>query len=167
VSIAGVEISIGGRTDRKAVVNGEDRQRETAIRLPAGERILDPSACLIEIGRPWIGKPGKHLLGVGGCQQVSIAPNHVRLLPYMCPTILDMRKTSVYLDDKQADRLAQLARAEGRPRSQIIREAIDKYQPPPGGDRNFALAGNFTRIDRDPRPISKIPEDELMRGFGE
>lgn len=88
-------------------------------------------------------------------------------LPYMCPTIPDMRKTSVYLDDKQADRLAQLARAEGRPRSQIIREAIDKYQPPPGGDRNFALAGNFRRIDADPRPISKIPEDELMRGFGE
>jgi hypothetical protein len=34
-------------------------------------------------------------------------------------------------------------------------------------DRNFALAGNFERIDTDSRPISGIPEDELMRGFGE
>lgn len=78
-----------------------------------------------------------------------------------------MRKTSVYLDDEQAERLARFSRAEGRPQSQIIREAIAKYQPPPRGDRNFALAGNFRRIDDDPRPISEIPEDELMRGFGE
>lgn len=83
------------------------------------------------------------------------------------PYAAGMRKTSVYLDDEQANRLARLSRAEGRPQSQIIREAIDSYQPPPGGDRNFALAGNFSRIDGDPRPISEIPEDELMRGFGE
>jgi predicted DNA-binding protein len=78
-----------------------------------------------------------------------------------------MRKTSVYLDDKQAKRLARLSRTEGRPQSQIIREAIAVYEPPPGRDRNFALAGNFERIDGDPRPISEIPEDELMEGFGE
>jgi hypothetical protein len=34
-------------------------------------------------------------------------------------------------------------------------------------DRNFALAGDFERIDTDAHPISEIPEDELMRGFGE
>jgi predicted DNA-binding protein len=78
-----------------------------------------------------------------------------------------MRKTSVYLDDKQARRLARLSRTEGRPQSQIIREAIAEYEPPPRGDRNFALAGNFERVGGDPRPISEIPEDELMRGFGE
>jgi hypothetical protein len=64
VSIAGVEIPIGGRADHRAVVSGEDRQRETAIRLPVGKRILDPSACLIEIRRAWIGKPGEDLLGI-------------------------------------------------------------------------------------------------------
>jgi hypothetical protein len=34
-------------------------------------------------------------------------------------------------------------------------------------DRSFALAGNFERIDGDPRPISEIPKGELLRGFGE
>jgi predicted DNA-binding protein len=77
-----------------------------------------------------------------------------------------MRKTSVYLDNEQAERLARLSRSEGRPQSQIIRKAIDEYKPPPRGDRNFALAGNFERVDDDPRPISEIPVDELMRGFG-
>jgi len=77
-----------------------------------------------------------------------------------------MRKTSIYLDDEQAERLARLARTEGRPQAAIVREAISRYRPVPR-DRNFALAGNFERIDRDSRPISEIPEDELMRGFGE
>jgi predicted DNA-binding protein len=78
-----------------------------------------------------------------------------------------MRKTSVYLDDEQADRLARLARTEGRTQAEIVREAIACYRPSPRRDRNFALAGNFERIDADPRPISEIPEGELMRGFGE
>lgn len=78
-----------------------------------------------------------------------------------------MRKTSVYLDDEQADRLARLARAEGRPQAEIVREAIACYRPSPTRDRNFALGGNFERIDGDSRPISEIPGDELMRGFGE
>lgn len=78
-----------------------------------------------------------------------------------------MRKTSVYLDDEQAERLARLSRAEGRPQSQLIREAISSYEPRPKKDRNFALAGQFERIDDDPRPISEIPDEELMRGFGD
>jgi predicted DNA-binding protein len=78
-----------------------------------------------------------------------------------------MRKTSVYLDDEQAERLARLSRAEGRSQAEIVRDAISCYRPRPERDRNFALAGNFERIDGDPRPISGIPDDELMRGFGE
>jgi Ribbon-helix-helix protein, copG family len=77
-----------------------------------------------------------------------------------------MRKTSVYLDDEQAERLARLAREEGRPQAQILREAIAAYEPPPSPDRNFALAEGFPRIDDDPRSISEIPEDELLEGFG-
>jgi predicted DNA-binding protein len=89
-------------------------------------------------------------------------------LPYVVPyTVFVMRKTSIYLDDEQADRLARLARTEGRPQAEIVREAISCYRPTPKRDRNFALAGNFERIDTDSRPISEIPEDELMRGFGE
>jgi predicted DNA-binding protein len=85
-------------------------------------------------------------------------------MPY---TAITMRKTSIYLDEEQAERLARLARAEGRPQAEIVREAISCYRTASKLDRNFALAGNFERIDGDRRPISEIPEDELMRGFGE
>lgn len=77
-----------------------------------------------------------------------------------------MRKTSVYLDDEQAQRLARLAREEGRPQAEILREAVAAYRSPSSPDRSFALAAGFQRVDADPRPISEIPEDELLEGFG-
>jgi predicted DNA-binding protein len=78
-----------------------------------------------------------------------------------------MRKTSIYLSNEQADRLARLAQAEGRSQAEIIREAISSYRPRPKQDRNFALAGNFERIDPDSHPISEITEGKLLRGFGD
>ena len=69
--------------------------------------------------------------------------------------------------DGQGDGFARVGRAEGRPQAEMVREAISCYRPVPKRDRNFALAGNFERIDADSHPISEIPEDELMRGFGE
>lgn len=77
-----------------------------------------------------------------------------------------MRKTSVYLNDDQAERLARLARQEGRPQAEILREALTAYQPPPSQDRKFALAAGFPRIDGAARPISQLPEHELLGGFG-
>jgi hypothetical protein len=77
-----------------------------------------------------------------------------------------MRKTSVYLDEQQAERLARLARQEGRSQAEILRAAITAYQPAPSRDRDFALGTGFARIDRDPRPISQIPDHELLEGFG-
>lgn len=77
-----------------------------------------------------------------------------------------MRKTSVYLDEEQAERLARLARQEGRSQAEILREAVAAYEPAPSQDRNFALAAGFARLDHDPRPISQIPDDELLQGFG-
>jgi predicted DNA-binding protein len=77
-----------------------------------------------------------------------------------------MRKTSVYLDDEQAQRLARLAREEGRPQAEILREAIAAYRTRSVDDRSFALAAGFCRIDDDRRPISEISEDELLAGFG-
>jgi predicted DNA-binding protein len=76
-----------------------------------------------------------------------------------------MRKTSVYLTERESKRLAQLARSEGRSQAEIIREAINAYVPTSSDDRDFALAAGFARID-DPRPISEIPDDELLAGFG-
>jgi len=78
-----------------------------------------------------------------------------------------MRKTSVYVDDKLADRLARLASEEGISQAQVLRKAIAAYQPKRRPDRDFALAGCFERIDDDPRPISEIPDEELLKGFGE
>jgi predicted DNA-binding protein len=88
-------------------------------------------------------------------------------MPYLMPTLGAVRKTSVYLNDEQTERLARLAREEGRSQAEILREAVATYQPKPSADRNFALAAGFPRIDGDPRPISAIPEEELLEGFGE
>ena len=78
-----------------------------------------------------------------------------------------MRKTSVYLSDRESRRLVALARAEGRSQAEIIREAIIAYVPAATGGGDFALAAGFDRRDNDLRPISEIPEDELLAGFGE
>ena len=77
-----------------------------------------------------------------------------------------MRKTSVYLSERESKRLAELAQSEGRSQAEIIREAILAYVPTAANDREFALAAGFVRIDDDPRPISAIPEEELLGGFG-
>jgi predicted DNA-binding protein len=78
-----------------------------------------------------------------------------------------VRKTSVYLSERESRRLVELARVEGRSQAEIIREAITAYVPTVKGDGDFALAAGFARRDSDPRPISEISEDELLDGFGE
>ncbi|MGI8926041.1 MAG: CopG family transcriptional regulator [Tepidiformaceae bacterium] len=75
-----------------------------------------------------------------------------------------MIKTSVYLSPPAAERLAWLSESEGRPRAQIIREAILSYAPGPSAERRFHLAGCF---EGDGRSVADIPEEELMEGFGE
>jgi predicted DNA-binding protein len=77
-----------------------------------------------------------------------------------------VRKTSVYLTETESKRLAELARSEGRSQAEIIRQAIIAYVPAGKGEGEFAVAAGFERIDDDPRPISEIPEDELLDGFG-
>jgi len=78
-----------------------------------------------------------------------------------------VRKTSVYLTERESERLAELARSEGRSQAEIIREAISAYVPAGRGDGEFALAAGFARIDDDPRSIAEIPQDELLHGFGQ
>ncbi len=77
-----------------------------------------------------------------------------------------MRKTSVYLNEQQAERLARLAREEGRSQAEIVREAVATYEPPPSRNRDFEIAAGFSRTDADSRPISEIADDELLEGFG-
>jgi predicted DNA-binding protein len=78
-----------------------------------------------------------------------------------------VRKTSVYLSEQESRRLVELARAEGRSQAEIIREAITAYVPRAESEGDFALAAGFVRRDKDPRPLSEIPEDELLDGFGQ
>lgn len=74
-----------------------------------------------------------------------------------------MRKSSVYLSEQQAERLARLAREQGRSQAEILREAISVYQPPSSGDRDFALDGCVTG---DGGSVADVDEAELLRGFG-
>jgi Ribbon-helix-helix protein, copG family len=75
-----------------------------------------------------------------------------------------MKKTSVYLTEGEADRLAELARVEGRPQAEVLRAAIAQYRTLGSGDRAFAV----TRSGRGPAgtSVAEVPEEELLRGFG-
>lgn len=75
-----------------------------------------------------------------------------------------MRKTSVYLDEDQARRLARMAREEGRSQAAVLREAVATYQPKPSQDRNFALSGSGRG---DGSTIADVSEEDLLKGFGE
>jgi len=77
-----------------------------------------------------------------------------------------VRKTSVYLSERESQRLAELARSEGRSQAEIVREAITAYVPVGSSAGELSLAVGFARIDEDPRPVSEIPEEELLDGFG-
>lgn len=75
-----------------------------------------------------------------------------------------MRKSIVYLTEEQAERLARLAREEGRSQADILRDAIGSYRPHPNGDREFALAGCVTGAGGS---VADLDERDLLRGFGE
>lgn len=80
------------------------------------------------------------------------------------PYTASVRKTSVYLEEEQAERLERLAREEGRPQAEILREAVANYQPRTLQDRNFMLAGSGRG---DGSSVADMPDEELLEGFGE
>ncbi|MBI2169561.1 MAG: CopG family transcriptional regulator [Actinobacteria bacterium] len=74
-----------------------------------------------------------------------------------------MKKTSVYLSDEVVARLAALARREETSQAEVIRRAIQHYQPVGPGDRDFALA----RIGEGPGDsVADLSDEELLEGFG-
>jgi hypothetical protein len=75
-----------------------------------------------------------------------------------------MRKTSVYLSDEDRARLARLATTLGRSQAEIVREGLRAMEraTPPG--RQFATVGI---VSGDGTAISEIPEEELLKGFGD
>jgi predicted transcriptional regulator len=75
-----------------------------------------------------------------------------------------MKKTSIYLTERELKHLEALARAEGRPRAAIVRDAIAAYPGRSNPDRDFAIDG----IAEGPGDsVADVPEHELMNGFGE
>jgi predicted transcriptional regulator len=75
-----------------------------------------------------------------------------------------VRKTSVYLSEVERRRLADLARLEGVPQAQVIREAIIAYEGRRTVDREFRLQA----IAEGPGgSIADVPDEELLTGFGE
>ena len=82
--------------------------------------------------------------------------------PYEYP--MSMKKTSVYLDDEHVEQLRRVAEAEGRSQSEVLRDAIlldaSENRPP----RTFAMDGVACGPGGS---IADIPEEELLKGFGE
>ncbi|MGQ0774453.1 MAG: CopG family transcriptional regulator [Pseudonocardiales bacterium] len=75
-----------------------------------------------------------------------------------------MRKTSVYLDDADARRLAMLAEREGISQASLLRKAIRAYVPQPRGSRTFALDG----VGEGPGgSVADVDSGTLLKGFGE
>ena len=75
-----------------------------------------------------------------------------------------MKKTSVYLNEDELERLTRLAKSEDVSMAEVIRRAIRSYVPRPARDRDFALAG----VAEGPGDsIAGIDEEELLEGFGE
>jgi hypothetical protein len=48
-----------------------------------------------------------------------------------------------------------------------IEMTIDTESATTPGDRDFALARGFSRVDNDPRPFSEILKTDLLTGFGD
>jgi predicted transcriptional regulator len=76
----------------------------------------------------------------------------------------EMKKTSIYLDDEHVARLKRLAEAEGRAQADIVRDAITMYESTTRRPRKFAMDGVACGPGGS---IADIPDEELMKGFGE
>jgi predicted transcriptional regulator len=74
-----------------------------------------------------------------------------------------VRKTSIYLDDDDRERLRRLAAEEGRSQAEIVRSALSAYEQARTAPRDFALEGAWAG---DGSSVADIPEDELLAGFG-
>jgi hypothetical protein len=75
-----------------------------------------------------------------------------------------MKKVSFYLDHVHVARLRRLADDEGRAQVDIVRDAILMYKSTAHPPRTFALSGVACGPGGS---IADIPDEELMKGFGE
>jgi len=69
-----------------------------------------------------------------------------------------MKKTSVYLTEREAEILGRIAEDEGKSQATVLREALAQ-------ERDFS--GFFDCNEGDGTSVADVPEEELLRGFGE
>jgi predicted transcriptional regulator len=74
-----------------------------------------------------------------------------------------VKKTSVYLDDSDVERLSRLAAAEGRSQAEVMRSALAAYEKAQTAPRDFALNGAWAG---DGSSVADVAEEELLAGFG-
>ena len=74
-----------------------------------------------------------------------------------------MKKTSVYLDDSDVERLRRIAAEEGRSQAEIVRAALSAYERARAAPRAFALEGTWAG---DGSSVADVPEEDLLAGFG-
>jgi hypothetical protein len=79
-----------------------------------------------------------------------------------------MRKTSVYLTEAEARLLAEVASEEGSSQASVLREALAEYAAGRRRPvkRDFAIIGCFEGKGGGTSVVD-IPEEELLRGFGD
>jgi predicted transcriptional regulator len=75
-----------------------------------------------------------------------------------------VKKTSLYLDEADLERLRRLAEQEGRSQADVVRSAIAAYELAQTGRREFSLEAAWAGDDTT---VAGIAECELLAGFGE
>lgn len=75
-----------------------------------------------------------------------------------------MKKTSVYLDDADVERLRLLSARLEMSRAEVIRAALHLYESTSNTPRFFHLDGAW---EGDGTSIADVPEDGLLEGFGD
>ena len=75
-----------------------------------------------------------------------------------------MKQYTITLDDEQAERLQRMAATEMKSEEQLLHDLIARYAVESGHERVLAMDG----IVHGPGgSVADIPEEELMKGFGE
>jgi hypothetical protein len=74
-----------------------------------------------------------------------------------------VKKTSLYLDDGDVERLRRLAQREGRSQADVVRAALAAYESRLVAQRRFSLTGS---AEGDGQSVADLPEEDLLRGFG-
>jgi hypothetical protein len=74
-----------------------------------------------------------------------------------------MKKTSLYLDDGDVERVRRLAQREGRSQADVVRAALAAYESQLVAQRQFSLTGS---AEGDGQSVADLPEEDLLQGFG-